>query len=312
MALRIALFGQAAFGRDCLDRLREEGHRIVGVWAPPAGRRPDPLAARAEEFGIPVERRRYFRKKSGEAIREAVESYRKLDPELNVLAYVTAFLPREIVDAPPHKSICFHPSLLPRYRGGAAVNWQIILGERESGVTVFVPDEGVDTGPILVQRGGVEVGAGDTTGSLYFDKLYPLGVDAVVEAVRLIDSGRARPVPQDESKASFQALVDDTVAAVDLGQPAEVVDRLVRGCDPQPGALVRFRGAPLRLYDARLEADGGGPPGTVARIDAEGLRVALRGGCLRVGRVRADREKETAAAFAERAGLQQGDRLESA
>ena len=309
MSLELALFGQAAFGVDCLERLVAEGHRIAGVFVPPDTGRPDPLGARAEELGLPVIRRRYFQKKSGEALARAVEEHAELGAELNVLAFVTAFLPREITDAPRHGSICFHPSLLPKYRGGAAINWQIILGERESGVTVFVPDDGVVTGPILVQRGAVEIAPDDTTGSLYFQKLYPLGLEAISEAVRVIDEGTARPVGQDESLASFQGLGDDAVAALDLDADGALLERRVRGCDPQPGAFVRWGETRVRLFDTRFEPGGDVPPGMVIAIDADGLRLALSGGSLRVRRVRTDAAKEPALAWAERSGVRPGDRL---
>ncbi len=310
--MKLALFGQAAFGRDCLERLRADGHEIVGVFTPPDSGRPDPLGARADELGLPVIRRRHFRTKAGRAIPDAVAEYAGLGAELNVLAFVTAFVPREITDAPRHRSLCFHPSLLPKYRGGAALAWQIILGERESGVSVFVPDDGIDTGPIVVQRGGVAIAPEDTAGTLYFQKLYPLGLDAIAETVRLVDTGAARPRPQDESGASFQGLVDDTVARIDLARPAAEIDRLVRGCDPQPGAFVSFRGAPVRLFDARLES--GAPserPGTLLGVDDAGARIALRGGVLRVARVRADAAKEAASVFAARAGMVPGRAFES-
>jgi methionyl-tRNA formyltransferase len=310
--VRIALFGQAAFGRDCLDRLLDADHEIAGVLAPPEAARPDPLAERARELGLPLVQRRHFRRRTGEAIPAALEGYRALEADLNVLAFVTAILPPEIVYAPRFESVCFHPSLLPRFRGGAAVNWQIILGEAESGVSVFAVDEGVDTGPIVVQKGGVRIDPDDTTGSLYFKKLYPLGVDAIVEAVDATAAGSAHPSPQDESQATFQGLVDDSVAGVDLSRPAEEIDRLVRGCDPQPGAFLRLDGEPLRLFDARLERNVEAEPGSVISVDDAGLRIALRGGALRVGRVRGDAGKEAAREFAERRGLAPGDRLENA
>ena len=313
MTLRIALFGMGPLARDCLDRLHKGGHEIVCIYGPPEGGRPDPLCQRAADLGLPIERRRYFRKKTGEAIPRALESYRKYDPQLNVLAVVNVFIPNEILDAPKHGSICFHPSLLPRFRGGSAVNWQILLGEREAGVSVFVPDEGVDTGPIVVQKGGVEISADETTGTLFFKKLLPLGIAAIEEAVAAIAAGTAAPSEQDHARASFQRLVDDGAARIDLERPAEEIYRVIRGCDPQPGAFVLHEGAKLRLFDAKLEpgAQGSGP-GTVLSIDAQGLRLALSGGSLRVARVRADAGKEAALAFAERVGLRAGARLASA
>src|SRR5262245_29640541 len=311
MKLRIALFGQAAFGVDTLDRLRANGHEIAGVFGPPDGARPDPLAARALELGLPLVRRKFYRRRSGEAIQAALDEHRALGAELNVLASVQVFLPRALTDAPKHKSLCFHPSLLPRFRGGAALQWQIILGEPESGVSIFVPDEGADTGPVVVQKGGVAISARETTASLFFEKLHPLGVEALVEAVELVASGRAKPEAQDESRATHQGLVDDAVAAVRLDKPAAELDRLVRGCDPQPGAFVRLAGKPVRLFDAALGPAVTGTPGSVAEVGADGLAIALRGGSLRVKRVRADAGKEAAEMFAARVGLEPGGRFES-
>lgn len=307
MALRIALFGQAAFGRDVLQRLTAAGHEIVAVYAPPPGARPDPLAEAAEAAGIRLLRPRRLRRAGG-AIPERVAEHAALGVDLNVLAFVTIILPPEIVDAPRHGSLCFHPSLLPRFRGGHALAWQIIQGEKESGVTVFRPDAGVDTGPIVVQRGGVAVGPRDTAASLYFDKLYPLGVEAVCDAVDLVDRGEAEYRPQDESRATFQGLVGDAEARVDWTRPADEIDRLVRGCDPQPGAHARRGAESVRLFDAWLlpEPADAAEPGTVVSLDGGPAQIAARGGRLRVGRVRLGEGPKRPAA---EAGLRVGDRL---
>lgn len=306
MPLRIALFGQAPFGRDVLVRLAEAGHELVAVYVPPDNGRPDPLAAEAEKRGLRLLRHAYFRRK-GEAIPERVAEHAALGAELNVLAYVTAILPPEIVDAPPRRSLCFHPSLLPKYRGGSAIPWQIILGERETGVTVFQPDAGVDTGPIVVQKGGVEIGEADTAASLYYDKLYPLGVEAIAEAVAAVADGRARLVAQDESRASFQGLLGDADARIDWSAPVERLDRLVRGCDPSPGAWAMLGERVVRLYDARRVDEGlPAPAGTVVRAEGGALVVAAAGGALRVGRARVGDGPKAAAA---ESGLRPGDRL---
>ena len=306
MALRIALFGQAAFGRDVLARLQERGHEIVAVYAPPDAGRPDPLAQEAAARGLRCLRHRVFRRR-GAAIPELVAEYRGTGAELNVLAFVTAILPPQIVDGAPRGSLCFHPSLLPRFRGGAALAWQILLGERESGVTVFRPDAGVDTGPIVVQKGPVPIRDGETAGTLYFERLYPLGVEAVVEAVDLVDSGRVRYAPQDDARATFQGLVSDAEARVDWSRPAEELDRQVRGCDPQPGAFA-FRGdARVRLFDGRLlRRATSAAPGSVLGVDGGRLVVAARGGRLAIGRVRIGEGPKLAAADS---GLAVGERL---
>ena len=306
MSRRIALFGQAAFAKDVLVRLLAAGHAIVGVYAPPSVK-PDPLAEEAEKRGLRTFRYKAFRRQ-GRAIAERVAEYRALGAELNVLPYTTAILPPEIVDAPPLGSLCFHPSLLPLFRGGAAIPWQIILGATETGVTVFAPDAGVDTGPIVVQKGGVAIADTDNAASLYFDKLYPLGVDAVLEAVDAVDRGVARPRAQDESRATFQGLVTDEVARIEWQQPAVAVARLVRGCDPNPGALAeRASGERVRLFDARLAAgEPGAPPGTVLGVDGGRLAIAARGGRVTIGKLRVGDGAKVAAAAA---GLEAGETL---
>jgi methionyl-tRNA formyltransferase len=305
--MRIAYFGQAPFGRDVLVRLLEAGHEIAGVYAPPAGARPDPLAEEAEKRGLPLLRPKTLRRK-GVAIPERVAEHAALRADLNVLAFVTIILPPEIVDAPRAGSLCFHPSLLPKYRGGNALAWQILLGETETGVTVFRPDAGVDTGPIVVQKGGVAIEPHHTAASLYFERLYALGVDAMVEAVGLVTSGRARPAPQDESRASFQGLVTDEVARLDWSKSAVELDRWIRGCDPNPGAHATWRGQTVRLFGGRLASreEGGAAPGTILAVAKDALRVAARGGVLEVAKVRVGSGGKVAAG---EAGIGAGERL---
>jgi methionyl-tRNA formyltransferase len=296
MGLRIAIFGQAPFGRDVTERLAEAGHDIAAVYAPPEGGRPDPLAALAEERGLPLFRYKRFRRK-GVAIPDLIEEYRSLGAELNVFPFTTVIIPPEIADHPKHRSICFHPSLLPKYRGGAALAWQIMLGENETGVSVFQVTEGVDEGPVIVQKGGVSIDASDNVSSLYFDKLYALGVDAMVEAVDAIAQGSASYTAQDEAGASFQGLVDDDVARIDWSRPADELDRQIRGCDPSPGAHARLDETPLRLFDSRLLASPSNEaPGTVLGLEEGRLLLAASGGRLAIGKLRvADGKKAPAA-----------------
>ncbi len=306
MGLRIAIFGQAAFGREVSERLADAGHAIVGVYAPPEGPRPDPLAELAAERGWPLFRPARYRRR-GVAIPELVDAYRELGAELNVLPFTTAILPDEIVDHPKHGSLCFHPSVLPAYRGGAALAWQIIFGEKESGVSVFRVSGGVDEGPIAVQKRGVEIASTDTAASLYFDKLYPLGVEAMLEAVAGIADGTATFTPQSESGASFQGLVTDAVARIDWSRPAEQIDRLIRGCTPAPGALAHCAGEPVRLFGSRLlEGGGGAPAGTVLGAEGGELLIAVRGARLAVAKLRRAGAAKVAAA---EAGLAAGVRL---
>lgn len=305
--MKLAYFGQAPFGRDVLVRLIDAGHEVVAVYAPPAAARPDPLADEAGKRGLRLLRPKSLRRQ-GAAIPERVAEHAALGAELNVLAFVTIILPPEIVDAPRHGSLCFHPSLLPKYRGGNALAWQILLGETETGVTAFRPDAGVDTGPIVVQKGGVAIEPHHTAASLYFEKLYALGVEAMVEAVELVASGRARYEPQDESRASFQGLVTDEVARLDWSKSAVELERWIRGCDPNPGAHAQWRGQTVRLFGARLVSreEGGAAPGAVLDVAKDALRIAARGGVLEVAKLRVGAGAKLAAG---EAGIAAGERL---
>jgi len=309
MALRIAIFGQAPFGRDVGVRLAEAGHEIVGVHVPPdGGGRPDPLAEEARARGWRLFRYKGYRR-GGRAIAERVDEYRALGAELNVLPFTTVILPPEIVDHPRHGSVCFHPSILPAYRGGSALAWQIIEGASESGISVFQPDAGVDTGPLYLQRRGIPIGAAETTASLYFDKLYAIGVDAMVETVAAIADGTARRTPQPERGASFHGLVDEAAARLDFVWDAAALDRRIRGCDPQPGAWARLRGELIRFFGCTLEPTDALPgvvPGTIVEVGTEGLVVAARGGALRIAKVRRGEAKRSA----HESGLRPGDRFD--
>jgi len=310
MSLRIALFGQAPLALQCLDDLIAAEHDVVAVFAPPDASRPDPLAARARELGLRVLQRRFFQRRDGQPLERALDEYAELAVDLNVLASMTSFLPSAITDAPKHKSICFHPSLLPRYRGGNALQWQIIEGERETGVSIFIPDAGVDTGPIVVQKAGVTIEETDTTATLFFQKLAPLGAEALREAVERIDRGDLRASLQDEADASFQGLVSERDARVDWSLSATEVARRIRGCDPQPGAWTQLGADRLHLYAASVaEAPAAQPaaqPGTVLEISEQGILICAGDRPVRVGRVRGDAAKEPAQAFALRSGLQSG------
>jgi methionyl-tRNA formyltransferase len=299
--MRIVLIGQAAFAQEVLDGLLERRHDVAAVYCPPdaAGAKPDPLKTRALEAAIPVRQHRVL--KGDEVARE----FAGWQADLGVLAYVTQIVPASAFGAPRLGSICFHPSLLPRYRGGSAIPWQIIRGETGTGVTVFWVDPGIDTGPILLQKEAA-IGPDDTAGSLYYNTLFKLGVDAVLEAVELIAQGRAPRVVQDESRASYDPLCRDEHAQVDWSRPVGDLYNLIRGCDPQPGAHVMRAGEPVRFYDARRAGVVDVGPGIVAAIDERGLVLGARGGSLVIGRLRVGDRKIAARDGAASLGLQVG------
>lgn len=307
--MRIVLFAQAAFGEEVLKRLLERKENVVALFTPPdPPEARNPLKSLAEASGIKVFQFKTLKNP------EVLETYRKLDPELNMLAFVTQIVPGDIIKYPKYGSIQYHPSLLPRHRGRSAINWAVIQGEKKTGLTIFWVDEGIDTGPILLQK-EVEISPDDTTGSLYFNKLFPLGVDALMEALDLVREGRAPRIPQDESQATYEPPCDEAQARINWGKPARAVYNLIRGCDPQPGAWGVFRGEMLQLYGPKLLVEEAqaekGEPGEIVKVDEQGVRIAVQGGALLVQKVRYKKgPKVGAGEFARQVGLKEGERIE--
>ena len=305
--MRIVLIGQAAFAVKALEIIQARRDEIVHVFAPPdpAGGRADPLKVKALELGLALSQPTSLRSEA------AYQQFKSLNADLCVMAFVTMIVPERILQAPRHQSICFHPSLLPRHRGASAIAWTLIHGDSETGVTWFWPDKGIDTGPILLQR-RVPVGPDVTTGSLYFNSLFSLGVEALREALELIESGNALRITQDEALATYEPICRDEHARVDFSKPGRDVHNLIRGCDPQPGAFALLDGQRLRLYEPSFHAELSGPPGTIISAGAEGLKLALRGGGIVVRRVRLEPSPNKVAPAQLAAGgeLQAGAKLE--
>ena len=301
--MRIAIMGQAAFGAKVLETLTDRGEEVIAAWLPQgkAGAKPDPLKVASGSRRIPVYQPETY--KSPEALRD----FRDLHPDLLIMAFVTDIIPYDFIETPSRGSICYHPSLLPRHRGGSAINWALIMGDEETGLSIFWTDAGIDTGPILLQK-RVPIDPEDTTGSLYFNRLFPLGVEAIAESVALIKEGRAPRLVQDESLTTYEPLCNDQVARIDWGKPVEEVHNLIRGCDPQPGAYIFYQGKKVRLFEARrADAVLGARTGEVIAANTGGFTVAAGGGAIRIGRVRTEEGKQEAAAYAVQKGLKPGD-----
>ena len=303
--MRILIHGQQAFGKAVLERLLAGPDEVVGVFCAPdrEGRPMDPLKEAALERGLPVHQPGSWK---DEALVDLVQSFRS---DLCVMAYVILLVPRRVLDAPRFGTIQYHPSLLPLHRGPSSINWARIQGDQKTGLTIFWPDEGLDEGPVLLQK-EVEVAQDDTVGSLYFDKLFPMGVEAVAEAVELVRAGTAPRVEQDQSRATYEGWCREADAEVDWSGSAPEVHRLICGTDPQPGAWTTFRGNKLKLYGSRMGA-GAGAPGEVLDVSDQGLEVAAGSASVVVRRVRAhdSRSKAAAAEYAATVGLGPGSRL---
>jgi methionyl-tRNA formyltransferase len=301
--MRIIVVGQGPFGAQVLEALVQMGEEVVGIFCPP-DRRGDPMMELAERSGIPIFRPNQMRDPQVDDV------YEGLRPDLSMLAFVTDIIPERLLRIPSLGTICYHPSLLPRHRGASAINWAVIQGDTRTGLTIFWADEGIDTGPILLQK-EIEIAPDDTTGSLYFNTLFPMGVEAMVEAVELIKKGEAPRIPQNESDATYEPPCDDTVAVVDWKKSSKDLYNLIRGCDPQPGSHSTIKGKKVRLYEAKLHASAvESPPGEILSIEKTGLRVAVREGSIEVRKLRIDKgDKVGPMEFAQSLNVGKGDRF---
>jgi methionyl-tRNA formyltransferase len=302
--MRVAVIGQQAFGGAVLQAFAGRGHTVAGAFVPPGGR-PDPLRAAADERGVPVfDFPRYTAPEAQAALRE-------LDVDIGIMAYVLAFVPQAFCTIPKHGTIQFHPSLLPEHRGPSSINWAIIQGRRRTGLSIFRPVDGLDEGPVVLQK-EVEIGPDDTVGSVYFDRIFPLGVSALVEAAELVVAGRAEERIQDETHAGYEGWVHEAEAEIHWPSHVDLVYDLIRGCNPAPGAWTRVAGRKLTILDARKRIARsfgeirGKAIGEIVAADATGFSVCGQGGFIDVLRCRLDKGPKIAAG---EAGLAVGTRL---
>lgn len=302
--MRITLIGQGPFGAKVLEELAKQGDQVVAAYTVPDPGRAQPVKEAAQKLGVPLFQPARMREPG------VYEQYCGLKPELGVMAFVTDIVPLNILNCPKLGSIQYHPSLLPRHRGASAINWALIQGDARTGLTIFWVDQGIDTGPILLQK-EVEVQPEDTVGSIYFNKLFPLGVEAMIEAVKLVEAGKAPRIPQDNSQATYEPPCEEKHGLIDWGQPVAQVYNLIRGTNPQPGATTYYRGKKVKLFDAvKLSEAVKGAPGAVVAVTDQGFAVAAQGGAILVKRVQPEGSGKIAATeFVKSSGLQVGDKL---
>ena len=304
--MKIAIIGQAAFGKDVLNALVDKKENVVAVLCPPdnPGRPEDPIKSAAIENQIPVFQYKRMRDK------EAIAEFLSLNIDLCVMAFVTDIVPDEILEAPRFGTIQYHPSLLPEHRGPSSINWPIIQGKAKTGLTVFWPDKGLDTGPILLQK-EFEITKTDTLGSVYFGKLYPAGVEAMVEAVEMVKNGTAPKIEQDHSKATYEGWCRSSDVMIDWNNPGVEIYNLIRGSDPSPGANTLWNQKSIYLFSTSFESSNhDNPPGTVTKISDESFSLSVSGGIITIGRVKVDREaKIMAADFVKSHKLKIGDKF---
>lgn len=301
--MQIVVHGQQAFGRAVLERLLEQGENVVAVCVAPdkEGRPTDPLKELALQHQLPVHQPASW-KTDG-----SLDLMRSFEADVCMMAYVLLFVPAAVLNAPKHGSFQYHPSLLPMHRGPSSINWPIAMGATRTGLTIFWPNDGLDEGPILLQK-TCDIGPDETLGDVYFNKLFPMGVDAMMEALALVKQGKAPKVEQDLAQGSYESWFGKADAELHWDKPAQEIYNTIRAANPQPGAWTTHNGTEIKIYDSRL-ADKAGEPGEVVTVDDEGFVVAAGEGAIKIKRVRADSGKVTAADYAKSSQLAVGDRL---
>jgi methionyl-tRNA formyltransferase len=305
--MKIAIIGQQDFGKAVLEAFLARGDTVAGVFCAPEkeGAKPDPLKVAAQEKGLKLFQ---FASLKGA---EATEAMKGLAVDIGIMAYVLQFAPEEFVKLPKHGTIQYHPSLLPKYRGPSSINWPIIKGETKTGLTIFRPSDGLDEGPVILQR-ETPVSANDTLGTVYFDRLFPMGVKAMLEAADLVVAGKHKEVVQDEAAASYEGWCRANEARVSWHNHVDFVHDLIRGCDPAPGAWTLHGGKKLQLFGSKkhlVRTFGAvkGKIGEVTEVGTESIRITCQGGQVEVSKVKPEEGKKVSAAeWAKGAGVAAG------
>lgn len=271
--MKIVYMGTPDFAVLPLKALIEDGHEIsLVVTQPdkPKGRghkmMPPPVKVCASEHGIPTYQPLSMKTD------EAFEVLTKENADLFIVAAYGQILPQRILDIPKHGCVNIHASLLPKYRGAAPIQWCIINGETETGVTTMQMNAGLDTGDMLAKE-VVEISESETGESLH-DKLAEAGVSAIRKTVKQIEDGTLSPEKQDDSKSCYAPMIDKTTGILDFSKPAKELYNLIRGLNSYPYASTTYEGTPFKVIAAKTAPNTKGTPGEILAVDATGLLVA--------------------------------------
>lgn len=293
--MRVVFMGTPDFSVGTLKELAKAGHEIVGVVSQPdkpKGRgknlQPTPVKEAALELGLPV----YQPKKVREP--EFVEILKELNPEVIVVAAFGQIIPESILNMPPYGCVNVHASLLPKYRGASPIQWAVINGEKESGVTIMQMDSGLDTGDML-SKVIVPLDEEETGGSL-FDKLSMAGAKLLVETLKDLENGTAvREKQPEESPTPYAGMIEKKMGNINWNRSAQELERLIRGLNPWPSAFTKINGKTLKIWKAETadEVTTGteAQPGTILHAGKEGLLIKTGEGILKVTELQMEGKK---------------------
>ena len=302
--MKIAIIGQQDFGKAVMEAFVARGDQVAGVFCKPEkpGEKPDALREAATQKNLQV-----FQFQSLKSP-EAEQALHELDVDIGIMAYVLQFAPQSFVNIPKHGTIQYHPSLLPKYRGPSSINWPISRGDSQTGLTIFRPTDGLDEGPVILQK-SCPIGPDDTLGDIYFNHLFPLGVNAMLEAADLVVSGRHTEAAQDESQASYEGWFRTEESKINWSNHVDQIYNLIRACNPAPGAWCELAGMKVSLFDCRkhpVRTFGAvrGKPGELVQITDKSIFINAQGGIIEVLRLKPENGKKMdASQFAIEHGL---------
>lgn len=293
--MRVVFMGTPDFSVPCLRRLIADGHEVVGVFTQPdkpKGRgkqmTPPPVKVTATENGIPVYQPRSMRDGEALAILE------QLKPDVIVVTAFGKILPKEILDCPPYGCINIHASLLPRYRGAAPIQWCVLNGETESGVTSMQMDVGLDTGDMLL-KAKTPITPDMTAGELH-DRLSVLGAEVLSETLTAVQKGELHPEKQDDALSNYAPMLTKELSPIDFTKSAQTVHNQIRGLSPWPAATMVLCGRKLKVHASILCADKGGNPGEVMESGKRLVIACGDGKCVEILTVQAEGKRAMSAA----------------
>lgn len=291
--MKIIFMGTPDFAAASLEALIASRHEIQAVVTQPdkpKGRKgeltPPPVKVIAKREGIKVYQPLKVRDE------EFVKTLRAYNPDVMVVVAFGQIIPLSILQMPKYGCVNIHGSLLPKYRGAAPIQWAVLDGEKETGITTILMDEGIDTGDILLKK-TIKIDTDETSGSL-FDKLMALGAETILETLDELEKGSLTPTKQGESPTAYAKMLTKAMGLIDFTKPAKELDCFVRGMDPWPSAYTLLAGKTLKLWKVRA-VEGGGKAGSVIDIDKESFTIACGEGAIEVLEVQLEGKKRMSA-----------------
>ena len=291
--MKIIFMGTPDFAAASLEALIASRHEIQAVVTQPdkpKGRKgeltPSPVKVVAEEKGIKVYQPLKVRDE------EFVKTLRAYNPDVIVVVAFGQIIPLSILKMPKYGCVNIHGSLLPKYRGAAPIQWAVLDGEKETGITTILMDEGIDTGDILLKK-TIKIDTDETSGSL-FDKLMALGAETILETLDELEKGNLTPTKQGESPTAYAKMLTKAMGLIVFTKPAKELDCFVRGMDPWPSAYTLLSGKTLKLWKVRA-VEGSGKAGSVIDIGKESFTIACGEGAIEVLEVQLEGKKRMSA-----------------